>query len=324
MREGKFIDKNIDRWKTYQQDTNNADEQANRFAHLIDDLGYAKTFYPQSKTTQFINGIAAKQFQSIYQNKKRDFSRFKNFWKYELPLLFVKHQKIFIFTFAFFTFFVILGAVATKYDKSILTNILSEEYVEMTEENIEKGDPFGVYKGQNEFGMFVKIAANNIRVAMITFITGLLAGLGTLYTLFTNALMLGSFQYFFFSKGLGWASVLVVWIHGTFEISAIVIAGVGGLVLGNSFLFPGTFNRIDSLRKGAKEAVKILIATLPFFAVAAFLEGYVTRNTGMPIWLSVGILLVSAFIIIWYFIVYPILLQRSGLRLEKGKIIFPL
>ena len=64
MREGKFIDKNINRWQEYMDETNDPDIQAERFVNLVDDLSFAKTYYPQSKTTQFINGLAAKQFFS--------------------------------------------------------------------------------------------------------------------------------------------------------------------------------------------------------------------------------------------------------------------
>ena len=209
------------------------------------------------------------------------------------------------------------------HDQTFIRSILGDSYVDMTEENINKGDPFGVYKDGNEFGMFINIAANNIRVSLMTFIFGLFAGIGSLYLLFSNGLMLGTFQYMFFAKGLGWKSVLVIWIHGTLEISAIVIAGTAGMILGNSFLFPGTFSRIESLKNGAKDAVKVVIGLIPFFLLAAFFEGFVTRHTEMPVWLSSIILVLSASIIIWYFTIYPLLLKRSGLKVIKGKIIFP-
>jgi hypothetical protein len=57
--------------------------------------------------------------------------------------------------------------------------------------------------------------------------------------------------------------------------------------------------------------------------LAAFFEGFVTRHTEMPVWLSSIILVLSAAIIIWYFTIYPLLLKRSGLKVIKGKIIFP-
>jgi uncharacterized membrane protein SpoIIM required for sporulation len=175
----------------------------------------------------------------------------------------------------------------------------------MTEANIAKNDPFAVYKQQNEFLMFLYIGGNNIYVALVTFVSGVFASVGTVFALFRNGIMLGSFQYFFFSKNLGMASILVIWIHGTLEISSIVIAGAAGLVLGNSILFPKTFSRIESLKRGAKHGMKIAIGLVPIFIVAAFFESFVTRHTEMPMWLSVSILAASLIFIIWYVIIYP-------------------
>ena len=71
MREGMFIKKNVDKWNEYQHnETNDPDETAERFITLVDDLSYAKTFYPKSKVTRWINGIAAAIYLSIYKNKK--------------------------------------------------------------------------------------------------------------------------------------------------------------------------------------------------------------------------------------------------------------
>jgi hypothetical protein len=175
MREGKFIDKNVDRWKDYLEPSDDPDEQADRFVHLIDDLSYAKTFYPQSKTTQFINGLAARQFRSLYQNKKKNYRRLLTFWKYELPLLFGKYHRIYLFTFSFFLLCVLIGVFANMHDQNFVRSILGDNYVDMTEENIAQGDPFGVYKKGNEFGMFITIAANNIRVSLMVFAMGILA-----------------------------------------------------------------------------------------------------------------------------------------------------
>jgi uncharacterized membrane protein SpoIIM required for sporulation len=117
--------------------------------------------------------------------------------------------------------------------------------------------------------------------------------------------MLGAFQYYFFSKGLGIQSILVIWIHGTLEISAIVIAGAAGLVLGNSLLFPKTYKRLVSLKKGANDGMKMAIGLVPIFITAAFFEGFVTRHTKMPIALSIIILAASLAFMIWYVIIYP-------------------
>ena len=200
----------------------------------------------------------------------------------------------------------------------------------MTEDNIAKGDPFGVYKDDNPFNMFVRIAFNNIKVAFITFIGGFTLGIVTLNLLWSTGIMLGSFQYLFFSNGLGIQSVLVIWIHGTIEISSIIIAGAAGFILANGFLFPGTYTRIGSFKRNAKDAAKILICLVPFFIAAAFLESYIThlmsetydrKPDGIPSWVSICILATSLFLIVWYFIVHPIKLSKKGYFIKKDGIV---
>lgn len=123
--------------------------------------------------------------------------------------------------------------------------------------------------------------------------------------------MLGSFMYYFFSKGLGQKAVLVIFIHGTIEISSIIIAGACGLILGKSWMFPGTYTRLEALMRGAKDSLKIVLALVAFFLVAAFFESFVTRHTEMPVWLSGIILGASLLLMIWYFVLYPQKVKRS-------------
>ncbi len=306
MREPLFVKQNSAKWKSYEKGIKgNPDELADRFIQITDDLAYAKTFYPKSKTTAYLNGLAATLHQSIYKNKKVKSSRFKLFWLYELPFLFKTYQRQLLYAFLFFVLFCMLGVLSAKYDKDFLQIILGPAYVNMTNENIAKGDPFGVYKSQNEFLMFFAIGSNNIFVSLVTFIAGIFGSIGTVYYLFRNGVMLGSFEYFFFSKGLGWQSILIIWIHGTLEISSIIIAGGAGLVLGNSLLFPGTYNRLTSFKRGAKDGMKIVIGLVPIFIVAAFFESFITRHTEMPVWLSLLILGTSLAFITWYVIIYP-------------------
>lgn len=312
MREGQFIQQNIEKWKTYQYEpTMDPDEMANRFTELVNDLGYAKTFYPQSKVTQYLNKLASEIYLGIYKNKKEESSRIVKFWKTELPIVIEKYRRELLYAFLIFLFFALVAAFSAANDQSFVRGVLGNDYLEMTEQNIAKGDPFGVYKGEDSASMFLWIAVNNISVSFLIFILGILAGLGTLWMLFNNGVMLGAFQYYFFSKGLGWQSVLVIWIHGILEISSIIIAGAAGIVLAKSLVFPGTYNRLYSLKRGAKDGIKMMIGLVPVFILAAFLEGYVTRYSNMPVWLSLFILISSASFITWYFIIYPIRLGRK-------------
>lgn len=337
MREARFIKKNVDKWNKYQQEeTNSPDEMADRFITLLDDLSYAKTFYPRSKVTRWINGIAATIYQSIYKNRKQDFSRLFLFWRFELPLLFRRYQKLLLFTFLLFLAIIGVAIISVNadpdYARDFFNSNVQQGYYDKTISNIQNGDPFGVYKDDNPFSMFVRIAYNNISVAFKSVVFGLLFGVGTLVFMWTNGLMLGCFQYIFFSQGLGWESVLVIWIHGTIEISSIVIASCAGFVLGTGWLFPGTYSRKESFLRGAKDAMKICISLIPFFIIASFFESYVTHlmsntfqknstNIGLPVPVSVLILAGSFFLIVWYFILYPIRLHKQGFKMQDGKLL---
>ena len=163
----------------------------------------------------------------------------------------------------------------------------------------------GVYKEQGEFNMFLGITINNIRFALITYILGAIFSIGSLVKVMETGIMLGSFQYFFFTKDLGWESVRTIWIHGTIEISVIIIAGCAGMVLGNSIMFPKTYTRLESFIKGVKNSLKIIVSTIPFFIIAGFLEGYITRHTEMPDWLAILIIGGSLALIVFYYVIYP-------------------
>jgi uncharacterized membrane protein SpoIIM required for sporulation len=319
MREPLFVKQNAKKWEYFEQSaTKDPDELANNFIQITDDLAYAKTFYPKSKTTAYLNGLASKFHQSIYKNKSEKGNRFISFWQFELPILFKTYQKQVMYSFIFFIVFCLMGALSAKYDDNFVRLIMGDAYIDQTNANIAKGDPFGVYKSQGEVVMFFGIAANNIYVSLVTFAAGIIFSVGSVYFLLRNGLMLGSFQYYFFSKGLGMKSVLVIWIHGTLEISAIVIAGAAGLVLGNSILFPKTFTRMVSLKKGAADGMKIAVGLVPIFIVAAFFESFVTRHTEMPIWLSSAILIGSLIFLVWYVVIYPNRIYKKTLYGTKN------
>ncbi|MBO9201832.1 MULTISPECIES: stage II sporulation protein M [Niastella] len=320
MREGLFIKKNIDKWRKYQyEETTDPDEMAQQFTELVNDLGYSKTFYPHSKVTQYLNDLASRIYLSIYRNKREETSRIGRFFKTELPLTVRKHHREILYAFLIFVGFAVMAAFSAAHDESFVRGVLGDSYVEMTEDNISKGDPFGVYRHTNALNMFAYIALNNIYISFQVFVWGLFLGLGSVYELFTNGVMVGSFQYYFFAKHLGWSSVLVIWIHGTLEISAIILSGAAGLIVGNSILFPGSHKRIHSLMQGVKDGLKLMIALVPILLVAAFLEGFVTRWSyySMPRWVSILILAASFIFIMWYFVWYPIQVQRKT-KAEKA------
>ncbi|GAL63003.1 stage II sporulation protein M [Algibacter lectus] len=317
MREVAFIKQNKEKWLDFEKaifgkTLKNPDELASLYIHLVNDLSYAQTYYPKSKTILYLNNLAAKAFQKIYKTKREDSNRFIQFWKIEVPLIVYQSRRYVLYAFAIFLTFVAIGVLSAAFDDSFVRLILGDHYVNMTLENIEKGDPVAVYKSGSNWGSFIGITLNNLYVGIKSFIFGVFGGLGTGYVLLQNGIMLGAFQFMFQKHGVLWESVRGIWIHGAMEIFAIVIEGAAGLLLGASILFPKTYSRVTSFKRGMKDGVKILISTFPFTIAAGFLEGFVTRYSNiMPNWLSVGIILITLGIISFYYLVYPFIVNKK-------------
>lgn len=317
MREAAFVKQNKDKWGTFESQLANKaqiapDQLTAIYVEITDDLSYARTFYPSSNTEVYLNTLASQAHQRIYTTKKESRNRILSFWKTEFPTLFVHHHKELAISFIVFLFFTTVGVFSAANEGDFVRSILGDAYVNKTLENIAKGDPMAVYKQQGEFDMFLGITLNNIRVAVVAFILGITIGVGTLMTMMQNGIMLGSFQYFFHEKGMLWESVRTIWIHGTIEISVIIIAGCAGLVLAKGILFPETYTRLQSFKNGMKSGLKIMLSTVPFFIIAGFLEGFVTRHTEMPDILAITIISLSLILIIYYYIIYPLKLHKKA------------
>jgi uncharacterized membrane protein SpoIIM required for sporulation len=126
--------------------------------------------------------------------------------------------------------------------------------------------------------MAAGIVANNVRVAFHAFALGITAGVGTCYVLLMNAMMLGGFAAHFTNYGLSYPLWSFLVPHGVLEIFAILIAAAAGLRLGFSLAVPGSRTRSASLRFGARDAVLLVLGTIPMFALAASIEGFITPS----------------------------------------------
>lgn len=298
-----------------------ADEMAREFTQLVDDLAYAKTFYPNSRVTQYINTLASRIYMSIYQNRKERSNKLVTFFKYDVPFTVGKHHLVMLFALIVFILFFSVGFFSSLHDETFVRQVLGDTYVDMTEKNIEEGNPFNVYADSNPFSMWIRIMINNIMVSFSYFFRGILFGIPSITSLAKESIRIGAFEHMFYAKGLGGQAVVTVLLHGLLELTAIILTCGAGVVMGMSYLFAGTQKRIDSLKQGARDGVKIVVGLVPVFIVAAFIEGFITRYYKMPLFMSLSILAVCGVFIIWYFIIYPIhLKRRASLGASTGEL----
>jgi uncharacterized membrane protein SpoIIM required for sporulation len=317
MREVAFIKQNKEKWLDFEQaifgkSIKNPDEMASLYIHLVNDLSYAQTYYPKSKTVVYLNYLASQIYQKIYKTKREEKNRFVYFYKTEVPLLVYQYKRYLLYAFVLFFACVGIGVVSAKYDDNFVRLILGDHYVNMTLENIKDGNPVAVYKSGSNWGGFIAITLNNLYVGFRCYVYGIFGGIGTFWVLIQNCIMLGSFQYFFYQQGVFWESVQGIWIHGSMEIFAIVIEAACGFILGASILFPRTFSRLNSFKIGFKDSLKIFLGTVPFTIAAGILEGFVTRySLEMPNWLNVFIILSTLSFISFYFLIYPTIVHKK-------------
>ena len=316
MREVAFLKQNSEKWKSFEHLLKNpkneaADTIADLYIKVSNDLAYAQSNYPGSKTASYLNDLAVKAHNTLYSNQRTDVGTIINFWKNEVPEIFSRHQKELLVAFIVFVVAMSIGVISSVLEDSYVRNFFGDAYMNMTLENIEKGDPLAVYKSESMMNMFFQITINNIRVSFMVFVLGMFTAVGSGLLLLQNGIMVGAFLHLFTKYALLKEALLVIFIHGTLELSAIVIAGAAGFVLGNSFIFPGTYSRLDSFLHGAKESAKMIGALVPVFIVAGFLESFVTRHTDMPLLLSLGIIGGSAVFILYYFVLLPNAILRK-------------
>lgn len=316
MKEAEFIKQNRDKWRRFEElsasSAKNPEEYSNLFVEITNDLSFAQSHYDKRTVRVYLNNLAQKVFLKLYKRNRTGVNAFLQFWVHDLPLEMYRARLALLVSFLFFTLSALLGVLGSLEDPDYLRVILGDGYVNMTESYIEQGDPMAVYKQSNRIDMFFQITINNIQVSFLAFVMGIFFGLGTIYILVKNGMMLGAFQYFFHLKGLLLTSFLTVWIHGALEISAIVIAGSAGITIGRGLIFTGSYTRLQSLYKSAKSGVRIMIGLVPIFIAAGFLESYVTRHTEMADGFKWFIILGSFSFIFGYFVVYPWLKFRKN------------
>ena len=142
----------------------------------------------------------------------------------------------------------------------------------------------------NQSQLAAEIFTNNIQVTFLAFAGGILLGLGTLYVLIENGILLGAVAGLAIGAGNGRPFFELVVAHGVLELSCIAVAGVAGLRIATAIVDPGTRTRMDALRTEARAAVEIVLGTAVWLVVAGLVEGFLTpAGKGLTVVLIVGL-----------------------------------
>jgi uncharacterized membrane protein SpoIIM required for sporulation len=248
------------------------------------DLSRARAMKLSPDILAYLNNLAVKAHNQVYQSKKNRWLDFFNFFYATFPALVRQNMGYIALAFAL----VVLPGLAcfdfTHKDVNFAhmellggRPLVSDEMWDLIEHHRMWTDDL-----QDASPTFSSvIATNNIRVCILSFTLGITAGLGTVLVLFLNGVSVGTI--FGVCQHFGMLNNLLLFVvgHGSLELPAIFISGGAGLLLGKSILFPGQYSRADSVRLAAKQALGLFGGCVPMLLIAGSIEAFVSPRTDL-------------------------------------------
>ena len=236
-------------------------------------LALARQRHYESALEQRLNRIALRGYHQLYRRRRFDPATVVRFLVSDFPRLVRANAGYFwLATALFYGSGLAMGLLILDDPDSVHTLLSPEQTQSMEDMYLSRDtDERGA---QSDFAMFGFYVFNNIGIAFRTFAGGLLAGLGTLFFLIFNGLFLGAV--FAHLTHVGAAPNLFTFVvaHGAFELTALVIAGVAGLRLGEAVVAPGRRTRAEALRATAPICLQLILGVAALLLLAAFVEAF--------------------------------------------------
>ncbi len=254
-------------------------ELTHLYSSLTVDVARARMYQLDSRMRENLNALAMGAHSLLYRPPARPlWARVWRFVTTGYPRLFRKMKPWMLLSTLLF-FLSALGSYAVVRDRPSMAYVLLPAGLDVQPGREVVGEDVSRrYRNMPPALMNTQITLNNIQVAFLAFAAGILLGLGTLYVLLVNGIMLGTFFAHFTNHSLAWEVWSFLTPHGALEIFAILVSACAGLRLGLSAVLPGQLTRGESLRQGAREAVLLLLGTVPMFILAGAVESYVTPS----------------------------------------------
>src|SRR6218665_1961530 len=181
MKETSFIEQNKKKWLKFQQlassESSEPETLSDLYTDITDDLSYAQTFYNKRTVRVYLNQLAQSIHNLVHQERSESLRKLITAWRISIPLEIYRARKTMFFALIVALFWIALGSITTINNPDFAKLVLNERYVFVTNENIAKGDPLAIYKTQSQMTMFIDITINNIRVAFMSFIFGIIFGI---------------------------------------------------------------------------------------------------------------------------------------------------
>ncbi|HZW05466.1 MAG TPA: stage II sporulation protein M [Candidatus Nitrosotalea sp.] len=230
---------------------------------------------------RYVNQLLVRAHNTIYSGRRASPMAVISFFVNTYPAAFRRNLRHCILATAIFAAGAVVGAVLTYQNPDFKVKLLGPQMVETIERHqMWTHSILGIKPLASS-----AIMTNNMSVGFTTFALGITAGLGTIYMMAFNGLMIGVIGVACWQAGMSLQLWSFVAPHGVLELPAIFIAGGAGLRIAQGLLFPGVLPRRDSLARAGLEAVQLLLGTIPILIIAGLTEAFVSP-TGLPVFLK--------------------------------------
>jgi uncharacterized membrane protein SpoIIM required for sporulation len=246
---------------------------------------------------RYLNQLLARTHNTIYSGRKGSRVEILGFFTRTYPQVFRRNLLFVAGATVLFVLGSLVGILLTLQDPDFELKVLGPHMVE----TIEKHQMWTHSIVSIKPIASSSIMTNNLSVAFTTFALGITAGVGTVYMMFLNGLLMGVIATACASAGMSRSLWSFVAPHGALELPAIFIAGGAGLRIAFGLLFPGSLPRRQSLARAGSEAAALVLGTIPMLVVAGVIEGFVSpTELAVPLKFALsGALLVLLFIYLW-------------------------
>jgi uncharacterized membrane protein SpoIIM required for sporulation len=240
------------------------------YRQTASDLGTVREDVSSRQLTFYLNQLLGRSHNLIYMGHKPKVSAIVRFYCDTYPQLFRETLPQTLLAAALVLVTMIAAWMLTLRDPSFAYRLLGPAMIETIEQHHMWTDSIVTIKPLASSG----IMTNNLSVAFSMFALGITGGLGTIWMLAVNGLLLGVIGAATARAGMALQLWSFVAPHGVLELPAIFIAGGAGLEIARGLLFPGLLPRRASLEEAGGRATRLLLGTVPMLIVAGVIEGF--------------------------------------------------
>ncbi|HET6145712.1 MAG TPA: stage II sporulation protein M [Candidatus Acidoferrales bacterium] len=263
------------------------------YRQTASDLATVREDITSRPFTSYLNQLLARAHNLIYMGKRPNWGGVLHFFCDTYPRIFRETFPLVLLSALIFAAGGIAGAAAMLRDPGFAHLILGPQMVETIEKREMWTHSILAVKPMAASG----IMTNNIMVGFMMFAAGISAGLGTIWMLLTNGLLMGVLAVATARAGMALQLWKFVAAHGALELPAIFIAAGAGLAIARGLLFPGTLPRKDSVRLAGAQAAKLLLGTIPLLVVAGVIEAFISpTNIAAPLKILLSAVLFTALV----------------------------